>query len=110
MSSREVKKMNSFVMCALVVGSLATLLQPGLGETDQTTVSAAQILPVPSGTFGIGRIGYEWVDLSRTDAYSTAPQAHRDLMVYLWYPSPRGNAGEPGWYLPGAREMDADPE
>ena len=31
-------------------------------------------------------------------------------MVYLWYPSPRGNAGEPGWYLPGAKEMDADPD
>jgi dienelactone hydrolase len=102
--------MNSFVMCALVLGSLATLLQPGLGETDQTTVSATPILPVPSGIFGIGRIGYEWVDLSRPDAYSTAPQAHRDLMVYLWYPSPRGNAKEPGWYLPGAREMDADPD
>jgi pimeloyl-ACP methyl ester carboxylesterase len=65
-------------------------------------------LPTPSGTFGIGRIGFEWIDLSRPDAYSTGAQAHRDLMVYLWYPSPRGNAEEPGWYLPGAREMDAD--
>jgi pimeloyl-ACP methyl ester carboxylesterase len=105
------KKMKTFLMCALVLGSLATSVTPGLGETNQTnTVSATPRLPVPSGTFGIGRIGYEWIDLSRPDAYSTDAQAHRDLMVYLWYPSPRGNAKEPGWYLPGVREMDANPD
>jgi dienelactone hydrolase len=103
--------MKSFLMCALVLGSLALSLKPGLGETHQTnTVAATPTLSVPSGTFGIGRIGYEWIDLSRPDAYSTDAQAHRDLMVYLWYPSPRGNAVEPGWYLPGAKEMDADPD
>jgi hypothetical protein len=103
--------MNSILMCALIVSSLALSLKPGLGETNQTNpVAATPTLPTPSGTFGIGRIGFEWVDLSRPDAYSTGAQAHRDLMVYLWYPSPRGNAEEPGWYLPGAREMDADPD
>jgi len=96
-------------MCALIAGSLASL-KPGLGETNQTnTVSAMPRLPVPSGNFGIGRVGYEWIDLSRSDTYSGDPQAHRDLMVYIWYPSPRRNGEEPGWYLPGAREMDADP-
>jgi dienelactone hydrolase len=102
--------MKNFLMCALVLGSLALSLKPGLAETNQTNATATPSLPAPSGTFGIGRIGYEWIDLSRPDAYSTDPEAHRDLMVYLWYPSPRGNAGEPGWYLPGAKEMDADPD
>jgi pimeloyl-ACP methyl ester carboxylesterase len=103
--------MKSFLMCALIVSSLAISLTPSLGETNQTNpVAATPTFPIPSGTFGIGRIGYEWIDLWRPDPYSTDPQAHRDLMVYLWYPSPRGNAEEPGWYLPGAREMDADPD
>jgi dienelactone hydrolase len=31
-------------------------------------------------------------------------------MVYLWYPSARGAAGETAAYLPGARQMDADPD
>jgi dienelactone hydrolase len=101
--------MKIFLMCALVLCSLATLLKPGLGETNQTnTAAAAPRLPIPSGTVGIGRIGYEWIDLSRPDTYSSDPQAHRDLMVYLWYPAPRGNPKETGSYLPGAREMDAD--
>jgi pimeloyl-ACP methyl ester carboxylesterase len=101
--------MKSYLMCALVFTSFALSVTSGRGETGQTNTATPR-LPAPSGTFGIGRIGYEWVDASRPDAYSTDPEAHRDLMVYLWYPSPRGNATEPGWYLPGAREMDADPD
>jgi predicted dienelactone hydrolase len=65
-------------------------------------------MPTPAGPFGIGRVGYEWVDMSRTDGHSTDPQAHRDLMVYLWYPSLKGKAEETGKYLPGAKLMDAN--
>jgi pimeloyl-ACP methyl ester carboxylesterase len=101
--------MKSYLMCALVFTSFALSVTPGRGETGQTNTATPR-LPAPSGTLGIGRIGYEWIDPSRPDAYSTDAHAHRDLMVYLWYPSPRGNAKEPGWYLPGAREMDTDPD
>ncbi|MGD1106825.1 MAG: hypothetical protein ABR865_07250 [Terracidiphilus sp.] len=65
-------------------------------------------LQSPTGQFGIGRVGYEWTDGSRPDGHSVDPQAHRDLMVYLWYPSPKGKAGEFGEYLPGAKRMDAN--
>ena len=67
-------------------------------------------LPVPSGPFGIGRIGFDWIDLSRPDTYLANAGAHRDLMVYLWYPAPRTNRTETGLYLPGAEQMDANPE
>ncbi len=99
--------MKNYLICALVFTSFALSVTPGPGETGQTN-TATPVLPAPSGTFGIGRIGYEWIDDQRPDAYSSDPKAHRDLMVYLWYPSPQGNATQPGWYLPGAREMDAD--
>jgi predicted dienelactone hydrolase len=72
--------------------------------------AAAPTLPVPSGPFGIGRIGYEWIDPSRPDTYSANPDSHRDLMVYLWYPAPRTDAGITGPYLPGAKQMDENPE
>ena len=102
--------MKRILTCALVLASLLLWLQPVLAQTSQTnSIAATPTLPAPSGTYGIGRAAYEWIDRSRHDGYSSDPQAHRDLMVYLWYPSPRGNAGEPGWYLPGAKEMDADP-
>jgi Platelet-activating factor acetylhydrolase, isoform II len=103
--------MKGTLSCALILGSLALSIRPVLAQTAQAnTVTATPTLPAPSGAFGIGRAGYEWIDRSRPDGYSSDPQAHRDLMVYLWYPSPRGDGEEAGWYLPGAKEMDADPD
>jgi dienelactone hydrolase len=103
--------MKSILPRALILASLALSLTHVLAQTAQTnTVAATPTLPAPSSRFGIGRVGYEWIDRSRPDTYSSDPQAHRDLMVYLWYPSPRGNDEKAGWYLPGAKEMDADPD
>lgn len=65
-------------------------------------------LPSPTGPFGVGRVGYEWIDRSRPDRHVTNSMAHRDLMVYLWYPAPKIEKREPGAYLPGAKQMDAD--
>jgi pimeloyl-ACP methyl ester carboxylesterase len=74
------------------------------------TQPAVLRLPVPSGPFGIGRVGYEWIDNARPDAYSTDPKANRALMVYFWYPTPQSTAGVAESYLPGAKQMDADPD
>ena len=81
--------------------------QPQLknGSAPQTGVPQ---LPSPTGEFGVGRVGYEWTDGSRPDGHATDSKAHRDLMVYLWYPAPKAKAGEPAEYLPGAKRMDAD--
>jgi dienelactone hydrolase len=67
-------------------------------------------LPAPSGPFGIGRVGYDWVDQLRTDQYSSDPQAYRELMVYFWYPTSEKSADARGPYLPGAQRMDTLPE
>lgn len=67
-------------------------------------------LPGPSGPFGIGRVGYDWIDSSRRDQDSTGSQAHRELMVYFWYPSSHKPAETRGPYLPGSQQMDAMPE
>jgi dienelactone hydrolase len=79
--------------------------EPKSGPAQQTEIPQLQS---PTGQFGIGRVGYEWTDGSRSEGHSVDPQARRDLMVYLWYPSPKGRAGELGEYLPGAKRMDAD--
>ncbi len=67
-------------------------------------------LPLPSGPFGIGRAGYDWVDSSRPDPYASDPKAHRELMVYFWYPTSQKSASVKGAYLPGAQRMHALPE
>jgi Platelet-activating factor acetylhydrolase, isoform II len=69
--------------------------------------STASILPVPSGSFAIGRTGYDWTDQSRPEVLSEQPSAHRELMVYVWYPAaPSDSRGTLSPYLPGAPAID----
>jgi len=115
----------STIQCILALAAVAGSFTDARGQTSATradsrntpavAVEASKVkLPEPSGTFGVGRVGYEWIDASRPDAYSLdpvdpgAPHAPRALMLYLWYPAPRIAAGSSGVYLPGAKEMDAD--
>jgi predicted esterase len=112
--------------CALALATFACPLLDIYGQTIATpTVSqdspTAEIrassvkLPNPSGPFGIGRLGYEWIDASRPDAFSIdpvppdVPHAPRTLMVYLWYPTSQKATKSSGVYLPGAKQMDANP-
>lgn len=90
----------------------AALGQIGVAQGVQQTLlqgTASPKLPSPSGKFAVGRVGYDWIDTSRPDRYSADPQAHRELMVYLWYPSSRRSADLKGTYLPGAKQMDSVP-
>src|SRR5258708_6482894 len=90
----------------------STLANPNIMAHSQTnsadTPQKPPRLPVPSGPFGIGRSGYDWTDMSRPDRYSSDPNAHRRLMVYLWYPTSQKSESARGVYLPGAKQMDTD--
>jgi dienelactone hydrolase len=107
-------------MLCMVIASIAELSANARGQASQSpdapsangplAQSATFRLPEPGGAFGIGRVSFEWTDSSRPDPYSNDSAAHRDLMIYLWYPAPRNAAGEAEPYLPGARQMDADHE
>jgi hypothetical protein len=112
---------NGILLFTVVFGSLAGQFQVLHSQTSEVapaptnSESAAKQastfkLPDPSGTYRIGRVGYEWVDDTRPDGYSTDPRAHRDLMVYLWYPARREAIGQTGPYLPGGKQMDANPD
>lgn len=67
-------------------------------------------LPSPTGKFGVSRIAYDWVDLSRAETAINDPSAHRELMVYIWYPTDTGRTGGVrAAYLPGVKEIAKDP-
>jgi dienelactone hydrolase len=69
----------------------------------------AKLPPVP-GKFGIGRVGFDWVDQNRTEPLSGEVNAHRELMVYVWYPASAGRANtSEGIYLPGVKEIEKTP-
>jgi len=100
----------ALAFCFLTVPVSALARSRDGAVLSETQTAVAPRLPIPSGPFGIGRIGLDWIDSTRPDRYASDPYAHRELMVYLWYPIQKRAAGVRGVYLPGAREMDANPE
>src|SRR3984957_7188267 len=66
-------------------------------------------LPMPSGSYGVGRVSYEMVDPSRSEPLSPKPDAHRRMMVNVWYPTDKEpKAGEvTAPYLPGLDEAES---
>ena len=93
--------------CCIAHGTAAQSKVPDPAPAHQRAVPQ---LPLPSGPFGVGRIAFDLMDQTRPDRYSSDPKAHRELMVYLWYPAAKTSKEVRGTYLPGAREMDANPE
>ncbi|KAB2859944.1 MAG: hypothetical protein F9K46_10875, partial [Anaerolineae bacterium] len=43
--------------------------------------------PIPSGPYAVGRATYEWVDASRAEVFTDAPDDVRDLLVTVYYPA-----------------------
>jgi predicted dienelactone hydrolase len=49
--------------------------------------SAERVLPAPTGTFGVGRTIFHWIDADRPEILSTRPGDNREVGVWLWYPA-----------------------
>ncbi len=83
---------------------------PGLAFTSsrsQPTKPGKIQLHHPSGKYGVARIVYDWVDSSRPDSFSKDSGSHREIMVYVWYPTERNLSGGTSEYLPYADEIAA---
>ena len=104
---------NAILLGGLAGCSICVQAQAGSQPGARPSAAASAVvprLPMPTGPYGIGRIGYDWTDGTRRDRYSQDSQAHRELMVYVWYPSATKRADIQGVYMPGAKQMDAVPE
>lgn len=98
--------LSSILVAFVCTTSFACVQQPAQSSSVRSTAEIPQI-PPPSGPLGIGRMGFDWTDTSRSDDYEA--NRKRELMVYLWYPTEKSPEAK-GLYLPGAVEMDAKPE
>jgi hypothetical protein len=96
-------------LCALLV--LKTIaVQSAASQSGGSSGTVQPMLPVPSGQYSIGRQAFDFVDTTRPDQFSTDPAKHRELMVYVWYPTTSHFAQkERGEYVPGAVQLDENP-
>jgi hypothetical protein len=76
----------------------------------QQPASTAKRLPAPRGKYAVARIGYDWVDRSRPEGLSKNPNAHREIMIYVWYPTEKGRKDRAAEYLPGVQSIAKSPE
>jgi len=80
------------------------------GAQKESTKSIVPMLPLPSGPFGVGRVGFDWIDLDRAADMADDRGVHAELMVYIWYPTELSNKEVKGTLFPGAKQIDAAPD
>ena len=63
--------------------------------------------PHPTGPYAIGTLTYHWVDASRSDIFNADPNARRELIVQVWYPSDARSASTRAPYMQEAEAVTA---
>ncbi len=61
--------------------------------------------PKPTGPYAIGTVTYHWVDTSRYEDFGLDRNAHRELMVQLWYPARNEPSAPRAPYLQNPEEL-----
>lgn len=89
--------------------ALCTILLASFGMAQEAGPPPKQ-LPPPTGKYGVSRIGYDWTDKSRVDPTARIPGDHREIMVYLWYPTDKNRRDGRAEYLPGVDAIANSPE
>ena len=69
----------------------------------------AVTLPIPTGTFAVGRAVYDWADNETLDTLAPVPGTKRELLVWIWYPSAAGQSVAMDDYLPAQMQAAAKP-
>jgi len=85
------------VLVGLVAVAAASAFAYGHAESNRTTS-----LPEPTGPYAVGRVSYDWVDRSREETFTKKEGDKRALMVFVWYPAKKPEAGaKTAAYRPG---------
>src|ERR671912_2996172 len=57
-------------------------------------------LPAPTGPYVVGERVFRWIDASRPEVLTDAPEDRREVVVLIWYPAEPGTGTNVG-YFPG---------
>ncbi|MGZ3601685.1 MAG: alpha/beta hydrolase family protein [Ktedonobacterales bacterium] len=106
------KRSYTSLLLKIALGTIALLLVAiaTLSLVVQAQRSAAVTLPAPTGPHAVGRTLYDWIDPNRNETFAPKPGAHRELMVWVWYPATPPSGAHTAPYLPAkwAQVVDDD--
>jgi pimeloyl-ACP methyl ester carboxylesterase len=96
----------------LIVLLLSSVLwaQPKGRQSDDSRGSAKSGLPIPSGSYAVGRRAFDLTGDPPSDSSSSLVAEHRELMIYIWYPTTRSSSKSSSEYFPFAADIDKDPK
>ena len=82
----------------LIFGTLLAVLAVGAGVSGVARVQARQ-LAEPTGPSAVGRIELALTDAARVDPFANDGRS-REIAVWIWYPTAKGNPAALAAYLP----------
>lgn len=85
-------------MKALLI--IITLITVSFGSLNAQELPNQVVLPQPTGAYPVGRIEAVWIDSSREEIFTDAPDDLRQVPVYIWYPAADDNAPVAPWLDP----------
>jgi predicted dienelactone hydrolase len=65
-------------------------------------------LPIPTGSFALGRAIYDWTDDTNLDKLAPVPGTKRELLVWIWYPAAAGQSAKVDDYLPAPSRAEVE--
>lgn len=71
-------------------------------DLSHAAANAEAPLPMPTGRYSIGRTAFHWVDETRPELETRAPDDRRELLVYVFYPSEMNQTAATAPYIPDA--------
>ena len=94
---------------SLMIAAWASLLLNPVVQAPFRASNAAgaqERLPAPQGPYAIGQQAFDWVDETRVDPFASAPDRHRELMAYVWYPALTLRSMPTAEYFPFASKVN----
>ncbi|HEX4962647.1 MAG TPA: family membership [Thermoanaerobaculia bacterium] len=101
---RRILKGVAVLAVLVVLGAGALLAFAWLEHRTEVT------LPIPTGSFTVGRTIQDWTDEAHVDTLAPVPGTKRELLVWIWYPSAAGQPAMMDDYLPAQLRPKAAPE
>ena len=102
-------KHKTYVQCLFALLILNTIANAQVATSQPTAPTLQPALPTPSGKYPIGRQAFDLIDTSRKDQLSPDSSAHRELMIYIWYPAQPSAPQPHAEYFPGAGKLATNP-
>jgi predicted dienelactone hydrolase len=97
MVNRFVKRVVKTIAVLALVALVAVAVLLGSLWLDHTRSTT---LPMPTGSYKVGRVTYTWTDDSRLNLYAPAPGTKQELAVWIWYPAAPTPSAKSSDYLP----------